>query len=279
MIINQRDITTYIAKNSGGYQPTSELMQAILLGPIKRDPRFFVTATINDLSSKTLRQKFKRASNVWRRFNPTKELDEIIARAQPWVHEFVRCLGPDYNGIIRLAALNRAKSINSISCLERSLNQPYLPQDFVNALWDMRLIPEEEKKKHVQFESSLRGRHYLVRLKSLRGAQNEGKNAQNCLGYNKLPENREPHKYRVLRPEEWLYFSVRNPDNRSIMTIAVDVKKGFIVAEGTKNMPVSKDQQHLMTEATAYILTAYPSASKNYIAEEGCNTPRFQYIP
>ena len=77
--------------------------------------------------------------------------------------------------------------------------------------------------------------------------KNAGKNANNCLGSMIRPSKDWPHRERVKSPDHWLYFSIRDENNRSVITISVNVKHEKIAWEGNAEQPV-KAEDHEMWE-------------------------------
>jgi len=265
MIVNQNEIKKYIARHSGQNVHVSALMQETLYKIIILNADCFEPVTsIKDLPSKSLRSKFRNAHRDWYFFKPYQGLDKVTKDASEWLTESLESIGRDYAGVIKALAHDRVRKIKTLDDLVLAMESNLLSQDEINYYWDRRIIPDEEFRNHIRHEHSLKGRNNLIRILTPKGMMSAGKNAQNCLGFNNLPNNLISHKKRVLKPREWLYFSIRDADNRSVATILLNVRRGTLTVEGNAQKPVPDSVDHLVFEAIDYIEKQYPHAVKNY---------------
>jgi hypothetical protein len=263
MIINEYDIDRYLRKKGEGIPHLSDLLISAIKIPLMNTPQLLIQIKDeNEIPTENLKRKFRKANQrKWYKFIPHDHIDELIQGTGKWLVKFLISNQDDFKGMVRIESHKKLKTFKSLTDLQSAIqNGSLLSTREIETQKKIRLISDEESKNLVQFETMLDEQCFLIRINTIRGM----KNAQNCLGANRLPDGTEPHKSRVLKPEQWLYFSIRDPDNRSIATIGIDARRGTISVEGNGQKPVTGSAEHLVLEAIKHIQTAYPEAVKNY---------------
>ncbi len=249
---------TRIEQYLNGFAPSDShrelklLLRLAFLHPLKNDPRYLAPITNPDeLQSKSLKEEFnRRRDEPWFFFAPNDELNEIVTELSNWLMNEIYPMRRNYSGTVRTEIRRKMSSFSSISKATAMMGGPVLtPEEFEDAL-HKRLVPDEERKEDIEWIADLPGRHFLAQIKSAQGMINAGKNAGNCLGSLKFPlRARTPHRERVLFPDRWLYFSIRDADNKSVVTIGVEVREGRIHMQGNNEQPIAREHRTLAEEA------------------------------
>jgi hypothetical protein len=234
-VVNTGDIGHIIGRYAGRDEAVRELMQAAFINTLQKDPAFLKTVEdVSEIPSKKLARRFKRAASPsgWYRFESNSGLEIIMEQTCLWFMKFVSDTGRNYSGAVAEEAhkkLHRAKSVRDVSRL--IVNGPLLSADEIEHLKKTRKKPLEEFHQHIQHEASLSGRHELFRITDREGLKKAAQNADNCLWDNHFQNsNYQPHKQRFKQPERWLYYTVRDADNRSVLTLLIDKKHNEIQA-------------------------------------------------
>lgn len=301
-VYNFQDIGDYLREQAAHHRLLSPLLKSAMTTPITHDFRFLSAITHEtDIDEYSARKAFRKANrykngaknpiivdkdgvrlkeidvdhlyntdshhtHLWFRFRPNPALDAICGETIGYLRAFVLAVQPKhFTGMVPITARKKLEGINSIAELSELIKSGQYPlsHDEIEAAKNTRLVPDEEKKNLVRHIGNLSDRCFLLQITTIRGMKNAGQKAENCLGWRRLPDGREPHKTRVLKPDRWLYFSVRDADNESLITFGVDVRRGKIIYEGNQSQPVSDRHHHLIEEALDLIHQAHPQINDN----------------
>lgn len=169
------------------------------------------------------------------------------------------------NGPVKSAINGKLKSIKS---MDEALAYAHGTKTLFTpgVLKDLIAHREETRQERIGFIKHvlpLPGRHHVFQILSPAGMDYAGKVVENCLGDPKQPDPALPHRQRVLSPDRWQYFSIHNPENKSVATIMVDFKKGEIICEGNKRRNVPPHALKYIDLFRAHIYAEHPEFPRN----------------
>ncbi len=259
----------YVEKYILGFSENPEvqtLLRDALLDNIFEDRRYHKPVRhLNDLPSRRLRKKFSKSQNIWYIFSADEALASQIKQISSWLESEIERMGETYNTRAKQAVKTKIRRLKSIEDVMALCGQSLLTdQEIQNAL-SQRTVSNEELAGHIRHVCNLPRRHTLIQIITPKGMVNAGRNAKNCLGSLIRPDKNWPHRTRVKSPERWLYFSIRDEDNHSIVTIGVNVQKGKFVWEGNKEQEIRSDDHEtyaLITPAIEEIKQRFPHIGK-----------------
>ena len=218
---------------------TLESLQNVLKGP----------------PSTKLLQAFEKSAEPWYAFEPNKEVSKILSGFVQWLEDEFTRITSDVRGHAE-KQLYKLRTLDDIAAFMQS---PLLTPEEIELQRNQRQIPQEEQHRHIRFMMEFPNKAVLVHIQTKKGMIMAGKNADNCLGSTKLPKRSIPHRFRVNHPDRWLYFSIRDKNNKSLLTIGVDVETGKFSYERNKQNPIQPEDWELLTPAKEKIMESFPA--------------------
>lgn len=266
-IINKDDIETYLKIFAGQDEALSGLLRLTLRTPLEKEFSCLVEVKdIDDIPDKRLRKKFNQRVYPWYQFTPTPALHKDVTRICKWIKDFLDQEGHHFNGALKERVKERLRSIKTLQESIQATNTPLLSQKEISKALCDRVIVSEERKGHILHICRLSDLHHLFRIVTTTGMDSAGKRAKNCLWKPNAPDWHMPHRKRVNEQERWQYFSVRDPDNKPVMTLCVDLQRACIQYEPddirTQLMPDDKlpvNLQILLNESIRQIKQIQPA--------------------
>lgn len=285
---------SYIVRYVSSFSDTPQVqgfLQAALVNNLLKDKRYLsLVENPNDLPSEKLKKKFRnksRAANQenanskrqkkpitpskrgqkrarkmaredWYLFKETPLLSENINRFAAWLEREFMQIPDDRSRLIRRAVLNKLGKHRSIDAAFEQIGHPLITEREIAQALTERTVTPEEKKQQMRHIASLGEGYNLFQIMTANGMIEAGEKAHNCLGSKKLPLNSTPHRYRVLKPDRWLYFTIRDADNHSVATIGVDRKYGKVSYEGNHQEPLHDEYYPFIATAKNAIQQLYP---------------------
>lgn len=267
-IFNANDITLFLRGYAGENLDLRHLLYDCLRGPLRFECRCLTEITsTDDFPNSKLRKQFTNRAEPWMMFKPDPLLSSQVERVSQWILDFLDYAGPDYNGAIRLDARKKMKLIQSIQEALQKTNQRLLTDEEYLAAFEKRIISRDEAQRHIVHVEPLKGRCHLFRILTQKGMEIAGHKADNCFGDSHMPDRSTPHKYRVNNPDRYQYYSVRDPDGNTLLSLAVDIKYGGIDAGGNgRGFPaphVPDRFYHLKEQSEDIIRERLPQLERN----------------
>jgi hypothetical protein len=228
-ILNKDDIENYLKGFARRDEVLSSLLMLTLRVPLERERSCLQEVkNVSEISNQHLHKKFNQKSHPWYRFVPYPTLAEDVKRVCQWIENFLEAEGHHFNGALKEKTKDRLRSLKT---LQQAIDATYgslLTQAEIHDALSERVILNEEKKGHINHIQALSNRYHLFRITTTTGMDSAGKRANNCLWKSDAPDNILPHRNRVNWPERWQYFSVRDPNNKPVITICIDIQRAHI---------------------------------------------------
>lgn len=261
-ILEKQDIRKFLSGFAGRDQLLNDLLNETLYGPLQRDKSALAEVLELDADqSPYLSKKYNQRSQPWYRFIPTPELRSSAMIITSWLMDEVGRIGyENINGPVSVALRGRLRAFKSLEHVLHIAQSktPLFHQEELRAIMEQRDICREEKIKNIRHVCTFAGRHNLFQIITSSGMDNAGKLAENCLGNPKQPSPDFPHRKRVLHPDKWQYFSLRDPGGKSVITFMVDFANTNISYEGNKMRNVPKHAEKYIGMVCGYIYDRYP---------------------
>lgn len=269
-LIDKQDIKKFLSLHAGRDELLLEFLNLALYGPLQWDRRYLEEVeSLKDDANPTLVKKFNNRAEPWFRLSPTTELGRSIKTISAWLMDMMTEVGYDnINGPVKSAISGKLKSIRSLdeALSYASGKRTLFPNESIGILVAQRTITKEEQLGFIKHVLPLPGRHNLYQIVTPAGMDHAGKLAENCLRNPKQPDPDMPHRRRVLSPDHWQYYSIRDPDNKSVATLMVDFEKREISYEGNKMRNIPAYCEKYIDMFKAHISASYPDFYKKEYA-------------
>lgn len=262
-ILEKQDIRKFLAGFAGRDQLLSDLLNETLYGPLQRDMLALKEIVALDPDKPLhLTKKFNQRSQPWYRFDPTPELRSKVIVVTSWLMGEIGHIGyENISGPVDVALRGKLRAFKELDDVLRFAQKGthFFSERDLEKLVAERIIMRDEKIGNIEHVASFPGRHNLFRIVTPAGMENAAKLAGNCLGNPKQPSPDFPHRKRVLHPGEWQYYSLRDPDGKSVITFMVDFSKPSIEYEGNKMLNVPKHAEKYIGMFCEHIYKNYPA--------------------
>lgn len=104
-------------------------------------------------------------------------------------------------------------------------NPEWLSRETQDRLARQRPVFRDERRGHVAFETALADGYFLVRILTPHGMKLAADLSGNCFDRQDLPDQKNPHRKRVLQTERYVYYQVRGKDNEAAASIVLDLDR------------------------------------------------------